>query len=129
VLGSSAITRKAIGVLSEGAVVSRASDATQQSPSGGIKMQQNKLYVGNLAFSATQSDVEAAFSSYGELDEVRLITDRDTGRSRGFAFVTFSTQHDAESALEMNGKSLDGRNLIVNIAKEKTGGGRGGRRY
>ncbi len=92
-------------------------------------MQQNKLYVGNLAFTATQSDVEAAFSSYGELDEVRLITDRDTGRSRGFAFVTFSTQHDAESALEMNGKALDGRNLIVNIAKEKTGGGRGGRRY
>jgi cold-inducible RNA-binding protein len=93
-------------------------------------MQQNKLYVGNLAFSATQSDVEEAFSSYGEIDEVRLITDRDTGRSRGFAFVTFATQQDAESALEMNGKTLDGRNLIVNIAKEKTGGGgRGGRRY
>jgi heterogeneous nuclear ribonucleoprotein A1/A3 len=80
-------------------------------------MQQNKLYVGNLPFTATQSDVEAAFSAYGELDEVRLITDRDTGRSRGFAFVTFSTQQDAESALEMNGKNLDGRNLTVNIAK------------
>ena len=93
-------------------------------------MQQNKLYVGNLSFTATKSDVESAFSSYGEIDEVRLITDRDTGRSRGFAFVTFSAQQDAESALEMNGKTLDGRNLIVNIAKEKTsGGGRGGRRY
>ena len=92
-------------------------------------MQQNKLYVGNLAFSATQADVEAAFSTYGEIDEVRLITDRDTGRSRGFAFVTFATQQNAESALEMNGKTLDGRNLIVNIAKEKTSGGRGGRRY
>lgn len=91
-------------------------------------MQQNKLYVGNLPFTATQSDVEAAFSSYGELDEVRLITDRDTGRSRGFAFVTFSAQQDAESALEMNGKNLDGRNLTVNIAKEKTDGGRRGRR-
>jgi heterogeneous nuclear ribonucleoprotein A1/A3 len=91
-------------------------------------MQQNKLYVGNLPFTATQSDVEAAFSAYGELDEVRLITDRDTGRSRGFAFVTFSTQQDAESALEMNGKNLDGRNLTVNIAKEKTDGGRRGRR-
>ncbi|TFH43421.1 MAG: RNA-binding protein, partial [Lysobacterales bacterium] len=89
--------------------------------------------VGNLAFTATQTDVEQAFSSYGEIDEVRLITDRDTGRSRGFAFVTFSIQLDAESALEMNGKTLDGRNLIVNIAKEKTtgagGAGRGGRRY
>jgi heterogeneous nuclear ribonucleoprotein A1/A3 len=84
--------------------------------------------VGNLPFTATQSDVESAFSAYGELDEVRLITDRDTGRSRGFAFVTFSTQHDAESALEMNGKNLDGRNLTVNIAKEKTDGGRRGRR-
>ncbi len=91
-------------------------------------MQQNKLYVGNLTFTATQSEVEEAFSAYGELDEVRLITDRDTGRSRGFAFVTFSIQQDAESALEMNGKTLGGRNLIVNIAKEKTGGGRRGRR-
>jgi heterogeneous nuclear ribonucleoprotein A1/A3 len=122
--------RSEFGVFFEGPVVYRESGATEYSPSGGIEMQQNKLYVGNLAFSATQSDVESAFSSYGEIDEVRLITDRDTGRSRGFAFVTFSTQQDAESALEMNGKTLDGRNLIVNIAKEKTGGGgRGGRRY
>lgn len=91
-------------------------------------MQQNKLYVGNLAFSITQSDLEAAFSPYGELEEVRLITDRDTGRSRGFAFVTFATQHAAESALEMNGKPLEGRNLTVNIAKERTGGRSGGGR-
>jgi cold-inducible RNA-binding protein len=97
-------------------------------------MQQNKLYVGNLSFAATQESVEEIFSPYGELEEVRLIADRDTGRSRGFAFVTFAKQHAAESALELNGKPLDGRNLIVNIAKERTGGrggsGRGGgRRY
>ncbi len=98
-------------------------------------MQQNKLFVGNLAFSATQADVEALFSDYGELNEVRLITDRDSGQSRGFAFVTFAAQKDAESALEMDGKSVNGRNLVVNIAKEKTkgrsgrGGGGGGRRY
>lgn len=85
-------------------------------------MQQNKLYVGNLSFSTTQAEIEQAFSGYGEVDEVRLITDRATGRSRGFAFITFATQHAAESALEMDGKPLDGRNLIVNIAKEKTGG-------
>lgn len=91
-------------------------------------MQQNKLYVGNLAFTATQSDVEEAFASYGDIEEVRLVMDRDTGRSRGFAFVTFAVQQDAESALAMNGEPLDGRNLIVNIAKEKTTGGRGGRR-
>ena len=90
-------------------------------------MQQNKLFVGNLAFSATQDDVEGLFSSYGNLDEVRLVMDRDTGQSRGFAFVTFSAQQDAESALVMNGKPLNGRNLIVNIAKEKPGGKGGGR--
>jgi len=97
-------------------------------------MQQNKLFVGNLAFSATQADVESLFSEYGELNEVRLITDRDSGQSRGFAFVTFAAQKDAESALEMDGKSINGRNLVVNIAKEKTKGrssgrGGGGRRY
>lgn len=99
-------------------------------------VQQNKLFVGNLAFSATQGDVEALFSPYGSLDEVRLVMDRDTGQSRGFAFVTFSAQKDAESALVMNGKPLNGRNMVVNIAKEKPGGRggrgggrRGGRRY
>ena len=93
-------------------------------------MQQNKLFVGNLAFSATQADVEALFSDFGELDEVRLITDRDSGQSRGFAFVTFAAQKDAESALKMDGKPVNGRNLVVNIAKEKTKGrsGRGGGR-
>lgn len=91
-------------------------------------MPQNKLYVGNLPFSATQSDVEAAFSAYGELDEVRVITDRDTGRSRGFAFVTFANEQDAQSALEMNGQSLDGRSLTVNVARERNDGGRRGRR-
>lgn len=96
------------------------------------QVQQNKLFVGNLAFSATQSDVEALFSPYGSLDEVRLVMNRDTGQSRGFAFVTFSAQKDAESALAMNGKPLNGRNLVVNITKEKPRGrgGRGGsRRY
>lgn len=96
-------------------------------------MQQNKLFVGNLAFSATQAEVEALFADYGELNEVRLITDRDSGQSRGFAFVTFAAQKDAESALEMDGKTVNGRNLVVNIAKEKTKGrtgrGGGGRRY
>ncbi len=91
-------------------------------------MQQNKLFVGNLAFSATQADVEALFSDYGELNEVRLITDRDSGQSRGFAFVTFSAQKDAEAALEMNGRLISGRSLVVNIAKEKSKG-RGGRRF
>ena len=85
-------------------------------------MQQNKLYVGNLSFSANQSELEEVFSPYGEIEEVRLITDRDTGQPRGFAFVTFATQRAAESALKLNGQPLGGRSMIVNMAKEKTGG-------
>ena len=98
-------------------------------------MQQNKFFVGNLAFSATEGDVVALFSPYGSLDEVGLVVNRDPGQSRGFAFVTFSAQKDAESALAMNGKPPNGRNMVVNITKEKArgrrgGGGRGGsRRY
>lgn len=87
-------------------------------------MQQNRLYVGNISFSATESELENLFSGYGELEEVKMIADRETGRPRGFAFLTFATQQAAESALEMNGKTVGGRNLIVNMAKEKekTGG-------
>lgn len=82
-------------------------------------MQQNKIYVGNLSFSVTRSEIEDAFSPYGELEDVQIIMDRDTGQSRGFAFVVFKTQLAAESALKMNGQALGGRNLIVNMAKER----------
>lgn len=93
-------------------------------------MQQNKLFVGNLAFSVTESDLRDAFAAFGELEDVKLITDRDTGRSRGFAFVTFTTQHNAEQALALNGKELGGRPMRVSVATENTsrtgsGGGRG----
>ncbi len=86
-------------------------------------MQQNKLYVGNIAFSLTQYAIEEAFSVYGE-NEVHLVTDKSTGRPRGFAFITFTAQKNAEAALEMNGKTLGGRKLIVNIAKERSNKGR-----
>ena len=91
-------------------------------------MQQNKLYVGNIAFSLTPEAVKEAFSSYGD-NEVQLVTDRSTGRPRGFAFITFDKQHSAEMALEMNGKELGGRKLIVNMAKERSNRGRQSRRY
>ncbi len=94
-------------------------------------MQQNKLYVGNLSYSVDESHLEQLFSTYGNIDEVALIKDRDTGRSKGFAFVTFSSQEAAEKALEQNGKELEGRTLRVNLARErndrggsKSGGGR-----
>ena len=94
-------------------------------------MQQNKLYVGNLPFSFSETDLSEAFSQYGSIDEVRLITDRETGRSRGFGFVTFADQSAAESALQMNGKELGGRTVVVNIARERNErrGPGGGRRY
>ena len=93
-------------------------------------MQQNKLYVGNLPFSADEAQLRELFSAYGEISELAMITDRDTGRSKGFAFITFATQQAAEKALEQDGKDLGGRNMRVNIAqeREKKGGGRGGNR-
>lgn len=82
-------------------------------------MQQNKLYVGNFPYSVSENDLRDVFSAYGPIEEVRLISDRETGRSKGFAFITFATQSAAESALEQNGKDLKGRALRVNVAQDK----------
>ena len=89
-----------------------------------------KLYVGNLAFSTTESALNDLFSQFGAVDSVRLISDRDTGRSKGFGFVEMSTDEEAERAIsELNGKELEGRALTVNEARPqapRTGGGGGG---
>lgn len=91
-------------------------------------MQQNKLYVGNFPYTVDESQLTDLFSPYGEIEDVALIKDRDTGRPKGFAFITFATQLAAEKALEQNGKDLGGRPLKVNIAQDKPSrGGRGGR--
>ena len=88
-----------------------------------------KLFVGGLSWGTTDEDLRKAFASYGEITEAKVITDRDTGRSRGFGFVTFVRDEDAKAAiLKMHGTSLDGRTLTVNEAQEKgsrqgTGGG------
>lgn len=82
-------------------------------------MQQNKLYVGNFPYSVEEKDLRELFSPYGDIEELSLIIDRETGRSKGFAFITFSTQSAAESALAQNGKELKGRAIRVNIAQEK----------
>jgi cold-inducible RNA-binding protein len=92
-------------------------------------MQQNKLYVGNLPFSVNEEQLRGVFAQYGDISELSLIMDRDTGRPKGFGFITFATQQAAEKALEQNGKDLGGRPLRVNVATDKprTGGGpRGG---
>ncbi len=87
---------------------------------------QNQLFVGNLAFSTTKEDLEAAFAVYGPVVEVKIPLDRDTGRVRGFAFVTFENQQSAEKALAMDGQELNGRPIRVNVAQEKKAGGASG---
>lgn len=92
----------------------------------------SKLFVGNLSFNTTENDLQDAFAAHGTVAEVNLMMDRSTGRSRGFAFVTMSTPEEAQKAIDaMNGKSVDGRALTVNIARpreERPPGGGGGRR-
>lgn len=89
-------------------------------------MQQNKLYIGNFPYSVTESQLRDIFSAYGEIQDLAMIMDRETGRPKGFAFITFATQQSAEKALEQNGKDLSGRALKVNMATEKPSGGGGG---
>jgi len=88
----------------------------------------SRLYVGNLPFSAEESSVRELFSQNDRtVQEVKLITDRDTGRPRGFGFVEMGSSEDADSAIqELNGYSMDGRALTVNEARERSSGGRGG---
>ena len=95
-----------------------------------------KLYVGNLSFSTTEDDVRTLFTQAGAVAEVALIKDRDTGSSKGFAFVTMTTQKDAENAIKMfNGYTLGNRQLKVNTARPREestaprGGFRQQRRY
>ena len=84
------------------------------------------IFVGNLAFGATESAIRSLFERYGIVDRVNLVTDRDTGRSRGFAFVEMSGSAQADQAIKaLNGAELDGRALNVNEARPKTEGGRG----
>ena len=86
-----------------------------------------KLYVGNLPYSATDASLREAFSASGTVDSVNLITDRDTGQSKGFAFVEMSTDAEAQRATEaLNGTTLDGRQIKVSEAKPKGSGGGGG---
>lgn len=87
----------------------------------------NRLYVGNLSFNTTAETVKSAFSEIGEVTDVHIVMDRDSGRPRGFGFVTMGSAEAAAAAIErMNGAELDGRPLRVNEAEERKGGGGGG---
>lgn len=92
---------------------------------------QKKLFVGGLSWSTDDDGLRQAFERFGSLSDAKVITDRETGRSRGFGFVTFDDVDDAKTAMaEMDGTSLQGRQIKVNMAEEKPrspgGGGRGG---
>ncbi|NP_001280087.1 cold-inducible RNA-binding protein B-like [Callorhinchus milii] len=92
--------------------------------------EERKLFVGGLNFNTEEQSLEEVFSEYGQVSEVRIIRDRDTGTSRGFGFVTFESPDDAQDALtSMNGRSLEGRQIRVDRAEKKSGdrgGSRGG---
>jgi RNA recognition motif-containing protein len=87
-----------------------------------------KLYVGNLAYSVSDSSLEEMFAAHGTVQSAQVIMDRDTGRSKGFGFVEMGSDQEAQAAISaLNGKEMDGRALTVNEARPKTeGGGRGG---
>lgn len=85
-----------------------------------------KLYVGNLPFSATEEGVRSLFSAHGSVEKVSLITDRETGRPRGFGFVEMSNADASRAIQALNGKEFDGRALKVNEAQERDRGGGGG---
>src|SRR5215212_10549150 len=92
----------------------------------------SKLYVGNMSFKTSEADLRDAFTKFGTVTDIYIANDRETGRPRGFAFVTMGTADEAKAAIEkMNGMDLDGRALTVNEAKpkEEMGGGGGGRGY
>ena len=79
-----------------------------------------KLYVGNLSFNSTEDSLNAKFSEYGNVDSVKIITDRDTGRSKGFGFIEMESDDAAQEAIaQLDGQEFEGRNLRVNEAKPR----------
>lgn len=95
-------------------------------------MDKNKLFVANLPWSFNIESLKELFSQYGEITQAEVITDRQTGRSKGFGFVSFTTEESAQLAIEaMNEKEIDGRKLVVNIAKprEERGNKGGARKF
>jgi cold-inducible RNA-binding protein len=88
------------------------------------------IFVGNLNFRTTQDELYAAFAQFGAVERVNIVTDRDTGQSRGFAFVEMTDRTEAENAInQLNGAELNGRAMNVNEARPKPAGGGGGRSF
>lgn len=81
-------------------------------------MSQFKIYVGNLSYNTTQDELRDHFAQFGGIDDIKLIVDHQTGRSKGFAFITFASEEEGQRALEANGVDFGGRKLNVNMAKD-----------
>jgi RNA recognition motif-containing protein len=89
-----------------------------------------KIFVGNLSFQTTDDSLRSLFAQHGAVDEVAVITDRDTGRPRGFAFVNMANDSEAQAAIEaVNGRDFEGRTLNVNEARDRGSRGGGGGRW
>ncbi|XP_010512958.1 PREDICTED: glycine-rich RNA-binding protein 4, mitochondrial-like [Camelina sativa] len=129
-----AFCNKLSGILRQG--VSHSSNVPVTSMLGSLRYMSTKLFVGGLSWGTDDSSLKQAFSNFGEVTEATVISDRETGRSRGFGFVSFSSEDSANTAVsEMDGKELNGRNIRVNLANERPsaprssfggGGGYGG---
>jgi RNA recognition motif-containing protein len=110
------------GVPASEALEDETSNATKERTGMG-----KRLYVGNLSYGVTEAELREVFAEAGEVVDVKVVLDRDTGRPRGFAFVELSSDGEATRAIEtMNGRELQGRAMNVSEARERTGGGGGG---
>ena len=90
-------------------------------------MAENKLYVGNLSFQTTEDQLAQLFAEYGTVGRASVVTDRDTGRSRGFGFVEMGSDQEAQAAISaLDGTMIEGRTIQVNVARPREGGGGGG---
>ena len=114
------------GLFRHSALVSSAATGSAPALFNAARLMSTKLFVGGLSWGTDDQSLKDAFTSFGEVVEARVITDRDTGKSRGFGFVSFSNGEEAKNAMSsMDGQDLEGRNIRVNLANERPAGNRG----
>ncbi|XP_062229613.1 glycine-rich RNA-binding protein 4, mitochondrial-like [Phragmites australis] len=113
-------------LLRHSTLMSGASAGSSPALFNAVRLMSTKLFVGGLSWGTDDQSLREAFSSFGEVTEARVITDRETGRSRGFGFVNFNNSEDAKNAVSsMDGQELQGRSVRVNFANERPAGNRG----
>ncbi|XP_066315632.1 glycine-rich RNA-binding protein 2, mitochondrial-like [Miscanthus floridulus] len=118
------------GLLRHSALASGVAASSSPAVFNAARLMSTKLYVGGLSWGVDDVKLREAFSGFGDVTEARVITDRDTGRSRGFGFVNYTNNDDANAAISgMDGKEIDGRPVRVNIANDRPAGNRGGGGY